>query len=87
VTTAAVVARTSGDPDDGVTRAGLTLPSLREVGRHAAPQVVEGALIPLGLFLVVMALAGVGAAMAAGLGCRASRSVRRGWSGAAASRP
>jgi hypothetical protein len=45
----------------------VALPSLAQVARRAVPQVVDGALLPLTLFLVMDALAGLGMAMAAGL--------------------
>ena len=54
----------------------VALPSLRQVARRAVPQIVDGALLPLSLFLVVYQLAGLIPAMVAGLG----------WSGFAISR-
>jgi intracellular septation protein A len=54
----------------------VVLPSLRQVARRALPQVVDGALLPLGCFFVVNQIAGVGMAMIAGLG----------WSGIAITR-
>jgi hypothetical protein len=56
---------------------GLALPSLWQVGRRAAPQILEGALIPFGLFLGTMTIAGTGAAMGVGLGWSAIAIVRR----------
>lgn len=55
----------------------VALPSLRQVARRAVPQVVDGALVPVGLFLSVNQLAGVGIAMAAGLGWSGIAIVRR----------
>jgi intracellular septation protein A len=56
---------------------GLVLPSLWQIARRVAPQVVEGALIPLGLFLIAMRTVGIGAAMAVGLSWSALAVVRR----------
>ena len=55
----------------------LALPSLWQVARRAVPQVLDGALLPLALFLIGNAIAGIGLAMAAGLGWSAFAILRR----------
>jgi intracellular septation protein A len=55
----------------------VTLPSLRQVARRAVPQVVDGALLPLTLFLAVDRFAGIGMAMLAGLGWSGIAIMRR----------
>lgn len=55
----------------------LAMPSLRQVGRRAVPQIIEGALIPFGLFFGTMTLAGTGVAMGVGLSWSAIAIVRR----------
>ena len=44
------------------------IPRLRILARHALPNVVEGTLIPVGLFLVMLQVLGLWGAMAVGLG-------------------
>jgi intracellular septation protein A len=44
------------------------IPKLRAIAAHATPRVIEGTLIPLGLFLVVLQLAGIWGALAVGVG-------------------
>jgi intracellular septation protein A len=63
--------------DRATTREAIALPSLRQVARRAAPQVIDGALLPLGCFLAVSAIAGLGMAMIAGLGWSALAITRR----------
>jgi len=46
----------------------LEIPKLWAIVVHATPRVVEGTLVPLGLFFLVFQLAGVWGALAAGLG-------------------
>ena len=55
----------------------VTLPPLRRVARRATPQVIDGVLLPLTLFLVADYLAGIGMAMAAGLGWSGFAIIRR----------
>jgi intracellular septation protein A len=55
----------------------VALPSLRQVARRAVPQVVDGALLPLALFLGVYQIAGLGMAMLAGLGWSGTAIMRR----------
>jgi hypothetical protein len=55
----------------------LALPSLWQIGLRFAPQFIEGALVPFGLFLVVEAIAGTGVAMAVGLSWSAIAIARR----------
>jgi hypothetical protein len=43
------------------------IPSLRDLARHAVPRVLEGTVVPLVLFLVMLRFLGVWGAMAAGL--------------------
>ena len=62
--------------DESASVDSLTLPSLRQVAWRGAPQAVD-ALIPLGLFLVVNAFAGIAPAMLAGLAWSAFAVVRR----------
>jgi len=45
----------------------IELPSLRILARHAVPNIVEGTLVPLVVFLVALRLLGPGGAMACGL--------------------
>jgi intracellular septation protein A len=53
------------------------LPSLRQVARRAVPQVVDGAVLPVVLFVSVDRFAGVGLAMVAGLSWSAIAILRR----------
>jgi intracellular septation protein A len=55
----------------------VTLPTLLQVARRAVPQVVDGALLPLFLFVTVDRFAGLFLAMVAGLGWSAIAIVRR----------
>lgn len=55
----------------------VRLPPLRHVAWRAAPQVIDGVFLPLGLFLLADYIAGIGAAMAAGLGWSAFAILRR----------
>jgi hypothetical protein len=55
----------------------LTIPSLKELGRRALPQLLEGVLIPLGLFLVVMHVANVALAIIVALGWSGAVILRR----------
>ncbi len=55
----------------------VVLPSLLQVARRAVPQIVDGALLPLFLFLAVDRFAGIFPAMVAGLGWSAFAIVRR----------
>ena len=45
----------------------VEIPNLRVLGRHAAPRIIEGTLIPLALFVVGLRVLGVWGAMIAGL--------------------
>jgi hypothetical protein len=45
----------------------MEIPDLRTVATHAAPRIIEGTLIPLGLFLLGLRILGVWGAMTAGL--------------------
>lgn len=45
----------------------IEIPSLRALARHALPNIVEGTVLPLAVFLVALKIAGVWGAMAAGL--------------------
>ena len=69
--------RAADEPSVAAPTQALRLPSLWQVARRACPQVVEGALIPFGLFLGTMTLAGTGAAMAVGLSWSGAAVVRR----------
>lgn len=55
----------------------VRLPTLAQAARRAAPQVIDGVLLPLALFLVGYRLGGLGAAMGAGLGWSGVAIVRR----------
>ena len=44
------------------------IPRLRILARHALPNVIEGTLIPVGLFLVMLHVLGLWGAMVVGLG-------------------
>jgi hypothetical protein len=56
----------AGACDGGVDR--VTIPPLLTLGREMIPQIVEGVLAPLGLFLVALHFAGVWVAMVVALG-------------------
>jgi hypothetical protein len=43
------------------------IPRLREIARHAIPRVVEGTVVPLGIFLLALRVAGIELALAGGL--------------------
>jgi hypothetical protein len=45
----------------------VEIPSLRILGRHAVPRLIEGTIVPLALFLVFLHVLGVWGAMVAGL--------------------
>jgi hypothetical protein len=53
------------------------MPRLRTLARHALPNVVEGSLVPVGLFMVVLHFFGLWGAMAAGLGWSYAAVLRR----------
>jgi hypothetical protein len=53
------------------------IPRLRTLARHALPSVVEGTLIPLGLFLVMLHFLGLWGAMVVGLGWSYAAVLRR----------
>jgi hypothetical protein len=53
------------------------IPRLRTLAQHALPNVVEGTLIPVGLFLVVLHFLGLWGAMAVGLGWSYGAVLRR----------
>lgn len=57
--------------------ASFELPRLRTLARHALPNLVEGSLVPVGLFLVVLHLFGLRGAMVAGLGWSYAAVLRR----------
>src|SRR6476661_6931282 len=64
------VARTSHDRSrtkDMMTAFEVEIPSLRVLGRHVLPRLVEGTMIPLALFVVGIHVLGVWGAMIAGL--------------------
>lgn len=64
------------DPETSI-RETLRLPSLRQIARRSIPQIVDGALLPLALFLIVDGIAGVWFAMLAGLGWSGVAILRR----------
>ena len=53
------------------------IPRLRTLARHAAPQVVEGTIIPLALFLLTLRFVGVWGAVLIGLGWTYAAVARR----------
>jgi hypothetical protein len=53
------------------------IPRLRTLARHALPNVIEGTLVPVGLFLVMLHFLGVWGAMAVGLGWSYAAVLRR----------
>jgi len=53
------------------------IPRLGTLARHAVPNVVEGSLIPVGLFLVMLHVLGLWGAMVVGLGWSYTAVVRR----------
>ena len=55
----------------------LRLPTLGQIARRSIPQIVDGALLPLALFLSVDAIAGIWFAMLAGLGWSGVAILRR----------
>jgi hypothetical protein len=66
----------SSDGQVAASSGSLTLPSLRQIAWRGVPQAVD-ALVPLGLFLIVDALAGIVPAMLAGLAWTAFAVLRR----------
>ena len=56
----------AGACDSGADR--VTIPPLFQLAREATPQIVEGVLAPLGLFLLAMQIAGIWAAMVVAMG-------------------
>jgi hypothetical protein len=55
----------------------VRIPSFVQLARRAAPQIIEGVLIPLGLFLITLRFAGIWPAIVAGLGWEAAAISRR----------
>jgi hypothetical protein len=53
------------------------IPRLRILARHALPNIVEGTIIPVGLFLVMLRVLGVWGAMVVGLGWSYTAVARR----------
>jgi hypothetical protein len=53
------------------------IPRLRTLARHALPNVLEGTLVPVGLFLVMLHFLGLWGAMAVGLGWSYTAVLRR----------
>lgn len=50
----------------------VRIPSFVQLARRAAPQIIEGVLIPLGLFLIAMRFLGIWPAIVVGLGWEAA---------------
>lgn len=57
--------------------ASLEIPRLRTLARHALPNLVEGTVVPVGMFVVVLHLFGLWGAMIAGLGWSYAALLRR----------
>jgi hypothetical protein len=57
--------------------ASFEIPRLRTLARHALPNLVEGSLVPVGLFMVVLHFFGLWGAMVAGLGWSYAALLRR----------
>ncbi|MEX0666410.1 MAG: VC0807 family protein [Acidimicrobiia bacterium] len=55
----------------------VRIPSFVQLARRAIPQILEGVLIPLGLFLITMRFFGIWPAIVAGLGWEAAAISRR----------
>jgi hypothetical protein len=53
------------------------IPRLRTLARHALPNLIEGSLVPVGLFMVVLHFFGLWGAMIAGLGWSYAAVLRR----------
>jgi hypothetical protein len=53
------------------------IPRLRVIARHALPNVIEGTIIPVGLFLLMLRVVGVWGAMLVGLGWSYTAVARR----------
>ena len=64
------------EPETSVPGA-LRLPSLAQIARRAIPQILDGAVLPLALFLIVDGIAGIWFAMLAGLGWSGVAILRR----------
>ena len=58
-------------------RAGVKIPTLRHLGRRAIPQIIDGVVIPFGLFLLALKYWGIVPAIVAGLGWEAIAMTRR----------
>lgn len=54
--------------EEDVAPSGVTIPTLRFLGRRAIPQIIEGVVIPVGLFLLTMKFWGVPPAIVIALG-------------------
>jgi len=65
-----------GELENSTPRA-LQLPSLRQIAARAIPQVLDGAILPLTIFLLVDGIAGIWFAMVAGLGWSGVAILRR----------
>jgi hypothetical protein len=60
-----------------ITPTEVKIPALRELMRRAVPQIIDGTLLPLGLFLLTMQVADVWAAIVVGMGWSAFAITRR----------
>lgn len=63
--------------DEVVAPAGVKIPTLRYLGRRAIPQILDGVVIPVGLFLLALKYWGIVPAIVAGLGWEAIAMTRR----------
>jgi len=63
--------------DQVVAPAGVKIPTLRYLGRRAIPQIIDGVVIPVGLFLLALKYWGIVPAIVAGLGWEAIAMTRR----------
>ncbi len=63
--------------EEVVPHRGVTIPTLRYLGRRAIPQIIDGVVIPVGLFLLALRYWGIVPAIVAGLGWEAIAMTRR----------
>jgi hypothetical protein len=77
VDTMTPLAPADGEAGADAPRTGVTIPTLRFLGRRAVPQILDGVVIPVGLFLLALKFWGIAPAIIAGLGWEAVAMTRR----------
>jgi hypothetical protein len=64
-------------PEDAAPSDPFKVPSLPQLGRRAVPQIIEGAVVPVALFVAMLQIAGLSAAIIVGLAWPTLAIVRR----------